>query len=398
MSETQHRGLRLTLILGSLAAFAPMSIDLYLPALPEMSRQFGVGAAQVQLTLTACLVGIGLGQLLVGPVSDALGRRWPLIIGLAVYVAASVGCALAGSVTVLTGMRLVQGLAGGAGMVIARAVVRDLFAGVEMARFFSLLMLVNGVAPIAAPLMGSLLMEVLPWPALFGVLAVYGALLLVAVGFGLAETLPPESRRTGGLSDSLRVMRRLLGTRTFMGYALTLGAVFAALFCYIAGTPFVLQHVYQLSPQQFGIAFGVNSVGIIGLGQLNRALLRRWSSRTLVAAGLTASVFGGLELLVATALGLSLPFVLVGLFVVVASVGLIAPNAVALALADRKEEAGNASALLGLTQFALGAAAAPAVGWLGGAGALGMGALMCGFTVLAGLLFVLLTGGAEAVS
>lgn len=398
MSETQHRGLRLTLILGSLAAFAPMSIDLYLPALPEMSRQFGVGAAQVQLTLTACLVGIGLGQLLVGPVSDAFGRRWPLMIGLSVYVAASIGCALAGSVTVLTGMRLVQGLAGGAGMVIARAVVRDLFAGVEMVRFFSLLMLVNGVAPIAAPLMGSLLMEVLPWPALFGVLAVYGALLLVAVGFGLAETLPPESRRTGGLADSLRVMRRLLGTRSFMGYALTLGALFAALFCYIAGTPFVLQHVYQLSPQQFGIAFGLNSVGIIGLSQLNRALLRRWSSRALVAAGLTASVFGGLELLVATALGLSLPFVLVGLFVVVASVGLIAPNAVALALADRKEEAGNASALLGLTQFALGAAAAPAVGWLGGAGALGMGALMCGFTVLAGLLFVLLTRGADALS
>ncbi|GAA5152605.1 multidrug effflux MFS transporter [Pseudonocardia eucalypti] len=391
MSETQHRGLRLTLILGSLAAFAPMSIDLYLPALPEMSRQFGVGAAQVQLTLTACLVGIGLGQLLVGPASDALGRRWPLMIGLAVYVAASIGCALAGSVTVLTGMRLVQGLAGGAGMVIARAVVRDLFAGVEMARFFSLLMLVNGVAPIAAPLMGSLLMEVLPWPALFGVLAVYGASLLVAVGFGLAETLPPQARRTGGLADSLRVMRRLLGTRSFMGYALTLGAVFAALFCYIAGTPFVLQHVYQLSPQEFGIAFGVNSVGIIGLGQLNRALLRRWSSRPLVAAGLTASVLGGLELLVATALGLSLPFVLVGLFVVVASVGLIAPNAVALALADRKEEAGNASALLGLTQFALGAAAAPAVGWLGGAGALGMGALMCGFAMLAGLLFVVLT-------
>lgn len=395
---TSASRLRLALILGSLTAFAPMSIDLYLPAFPELTRHFGVGQASVQLTLTACLAGLALGQLLVGPCSDAMGRRRPLLIGLAVYVAASVGCALAPSAVALTWLRLVQGLAGAAGLVIARAVVRDLYSGVALARFFSLLMLVNGLAPILAPLIGSQLIRVVPWQGLFAVLAGYGVLLLVGAGFGLPETLPPPARRRGGLRVTRRVMRELLADRRFVGYALASGLVFAAMFSYIAGSPFVLQQIYGLSPQLYGVAFGVNALGIAALGQLNGLLLRRLPPRRLLAAGLVLAVLGGVGLITAVVAGLGLPAVLPALFAVVASVGLVLPNSTALALSGRPEQAGSASALLGVLQYLFGAVAAPLVGAFGTGTAVPMAALMCGLTLGGLAMFALLTSPGGAVA
>ncbi|MGB6162394.1 MAG: multidrug effflux MFS transporter [Pseudonocardiaceae bacterium] len=383
--------LRLALILGLLPAFAPMSIDLYVPAFPGLARYFGVGQASVQLTLTTFLVGFTLGQLLAGPCSDAMGRRRPLLIGLAVYVMASVGCALAPSVAVLTGLRLVQGLAGSAGLVIAGAVVRDLYSGVALARFFSLLMLVNGLALILAPLMGSQLIRVVPWQGLFAVLAGYGVLLLVSVGFGLPETLPPSARRRGGLRATGRVMRELLADRRFISYVLASGSVFAAMFSYISGSPFVLQQIYGLSPQLYGVVFGVNAVGIAALGQLNGLLLRRLSPRRLLVAGLVLAVFGGVGLITAVLAGLGLPAVLPALFAVVASVGLVLPNATTLALSGRPEQAGTASALLGVLQYLFSAGAASLVGAFGAGTAVPMATLMCGLTFGGLAMFALLT-------
>ena len=390
-SVTSVAPLRLALILGSLTALAPMSIDLYLPAFPEVTRHFGVGQATVQLTMTACLAGLALGQLLAGPCSDAMGRRRPLLIGLVVYVAASVGCALVPSVAVLTGFRLVQGLAGAAGLVIARAVVRDLYSGVALARFFSLLMLVNGLAPILAPLIGSQLIRVVPWQGLFAVLAGYGVLLLVGASFGLPETLPPLAQRRGGLCATGRTMRKLLADRRFVGYALACGLMFAALFSYIAGSPFVLQQVYGLSPQLYGVAFGVNALGIAALGQLNRLLLRRLTPRRLLAAALILAALGGVGLITAVLAGLGLPVILPALFAVVASVGLVLPNSTALALAGRPEQAGSASALFGVLQYLFGAVAAPLVGASGAGTAVPMAALMCGLTLGGLAMFALLT-------
>ncbi|WP_028925186.1 multidrug effflux MFS transporter [Pseudonocardia acaciae] len=386
-----RRGAGPVLLLGSLSAFAPMSIDLYLPALPTLAGRFGVGESDIQLTLTACLAGLAVGQLLAGPCSDALGRRGPLLAGLAVYVAASLGCAVAPTAGALTGLRLVQGLAGAAGVVIARAIVRDLYSGVEMARFLSLLMLVNGMAPILAPVLGGQLLRVLPWQGLFVVLAGYGLALLVSAAFWLRETLPPSARHRDGLGAALRAMGGLLVERRFAGYVLAGSLSAATLFCYIGASPFVLQEIYRLSPQGFGLVFAANGLGIVLLGQLNRALVHRVSPRRMCLAGAGLAVLGGAEMLVAALAGLPLPAVLVGMFAVVASGGLLGPNTTALALSGRPR-AGSASAVLGTVQFLGGAAAAPLAGALYTGTAVPLAALMCGFSVAALLVLLPLSG------
>src|SRR5947209_4111624 len=213
--------LRLVLIIGALSAFGPLSLDMYLPALPSLSRDLGSGASQAQLTLTACLLGLASGQVIAGPQSDALGRRRPLLVGLLGYAVSSALCAVAPSVPVLIVLRLVQGLTGAAGIVIARAVVRDLYVGTEAARFYALTMLVNGLAPILAPIIGAQLLRVTSWRGVFLVLGAIGVVLFLAGALGLPETLPPERRRTGGIGPILLTFRRLLEDRVFVGYAVS---------------------------------------------------------------------------------------------------------------------------------------------------------------------------------
>lgn len=388
--------LRSALVLGSLTALGPLSIDMYLPALPQLTVRFEASEAAVQLTLTACLAGLGLGQLLLGPLSDAFGRRRPLVAGLAVYVAASLACALAPSVQILTAARLAQGFAGAAGVVIARAVVRDLYSGPALARFFSMLMLVNGMAPVLAPVIGGQLLRVVPRPGVFVTLAAYGVLVTLGAGLGLPETLPRTVRRPGGLRRTGRVMGRLLSDRRFVGYAAAQGLLFAAMFAYIAGSPFVLQQVYRLTAQQFGLVFGMNALGIMALGQLSGRLAHRVAPRRLLLAGLLVAVTGGAALVATSVAGLPLPAVLPGLFLVVASVGLVMPNATALAMSGHPGQAGSASALLGVMQFALGAAAAPLVGAAGTVTAVPMALLMLSLAVAALLAFALLTRAGKA--
>lgn len=388
-AERQRR-LRLVLILGALASFGPLSLDMYLPGLPQLAGDFRVSDSAVQLTLTSCLVGLSLGQLLAGPLADKWGRRGPLLVGLAAYAVASVLCALAPSVGALTGLRLVQGLAGGAGIVISRAVVSDLFQGVAAARFFSLLMLVNGAAPILAPLFGGQLLRITDWRGVFLALAVTGCGLTAAAALGLRETLPPADRRSGGLPDTLRGMGALLRDRAFVGYALSGGFALAAMFAYISGSSFVLQSVYGLSAQTFSLVFGANALGIVALGQLNSVLLRRFSVETLLRAGLALSATGGLLLLASVQLGLGLGGVLAGLFLLVSSIGLIGPNGTARAMDGHTGRRGSASALVGLLQYGAGGLAAPLVG-LGGSGtALPMAVVASSFAVAGVLTYALL--------
>src|SRR2546423_12636585 len=345
-----------------------MSIDMYLPAFPRLTGHFHASESQVQLTLTACLAGLALGQLLYGPVSDALGRRRPLYAGLVAYVVTSALCVVAPSVAVLTGLRFVQGLGGAAGIVIARAVVRDMYSGIAAARYFSALMLVNGLAPMLAPLAGSQVLRFSSWKGVFVALTGYGLVLVLGVALALPETLPPERRRRGGLRDTLRTFGRLSRDRLFVAYALGGGLVFAAMFAYISGSPFVTQEVYGVSKQTFGLIFGVNALGIVLFSQLNGWLLGRFSPSALLSAALLLNLVGGLGVLAAVASGShQLRWLLPPLFLVVASIGVVVPNTTALALAGHPETAGSASALLGLGQFVFGAAAAPLVG-LGGKG------------------------------
>ncbi|KAB2356449.1 multidrug effflux MFS transporter [Actinomadura montaniterrae] len=345
---------------------APLSIDMYLPALPKVASDLSTGAMQAQLTLTACVVGLAVGQAVAGPLSDAFGRRRPLLIGLAAYAVASLLCVAAPNVETLIALRVVQGAAGAAGIVIARAVVRDLYDGVAAAKFFSTLMLVNGLAPILAPVIGGQLLRVMPWPGVFGVLTGIGVALLLATLAWLGETLPPERRETGGLRATARTFGTLARDRSFVGPALALALAFAAMFTYISGSPFVLQDIYHLSPQAFSVAFGVNSLGIVAAGQLSGWLAGRVALARLMAAGLATVAAGGLLLLAAVLAGGGLPAVLPALFLVASGQGLIMPNATALALADRPPRVtGSASALLGLSQFALGGAAGPLAGIAG---------------------------------
>ncbi|MFC8227183.1 Bcr/CflA family multidrug efflux MFS transporter [Streptomyces sp. NPDC057287] len=368
-TTARRAGLLVTLVLGGLTALPPLSMDMYLPALPEVTGALHAPAATVQLTLTACLTGMALGQLVVGPMSDRWGRRTPLLLGMVVYVLATAICAVAPTAELLIGFRLLQGLAGAAGIVISRAVVRDLYDGDEMARFFSTLMLISGVAPVIAPVIGGQVLQFTDWRGIFVVLTLVGVLLTLVVWKWLHETLPPERRHTGGVGDALRTMRGLLADRVFTGYMIAGSLAFAALFAYVSASPFVVQEIYGASPQTFSLLFGINSVGLIAVGQINgKLLVGRVSLDKALGFGLTVISLAAVALLLMTSgvfgeVGL-LP-VAAGLFVLMSAMGLAMPNTNTQALMRTKHAAGSASALLGTSQFLIGAIASPLVGIAG---------------------------------
>jgi DHA1 family bicyclomycin/chloramphenicol resistance-like MFS transporter len=368
---------QLVLLLGTLSAFGPLSMDMYLPGLPSMAHELSAPAWAAQLTITTSMLGLAGGQLIAGPISDSLGRRRPLLAGVAAYMVMSLLCAMAPTIWALLGFRLIQGAAGAAGIVIARAIVRDLHTGVAAARFFALLMLVGGLAPILAPLAGGQLLHVTDWRGIFVVLAAIGALLLLSAWWMLGETLPAERRHGGGLAQTLHVFGGLLHDRRFMGYTLSAGLVFGAMATYISGSPFVLQDIHGVSPQLFSLLFALNAGGILLASQSSRALVVRHGPRTMLTAGVLIGTVGGLGVLVSVLADLGLAGLLPSFFVMVSSVGMVLPNAAALALADHPRTAGSASALLGLAQFATGGLAAPLAGVGGSQTALPLAALAC---------------------
>jgi DHA1 family bicyclomycin/chloramphenicol resistance-like MFS transporter len=368
---------RLIVVLGSVNAIGPLSIDMYLPAFPEIARALHTSASAVQLTLTACVAGLALGQLLFGPLSDRLGRRVPLIVAMVTYAVASLLCATATSVGALIALRFVQGLAGAGGIVIARAVVRDLRSGAAASRLFSSLMLVTGLGPILAPVVGGQLLALTSWEGIFVLLTVLSGLLAVLVFVALPETLPTERRSRQGLARTVRTMAELLRDRAFLGYALAGGLTFGALFAYISGSSFVLQRIYGLSPQLFSVAFAVNGLGLIAASQVNARIVERVGPKRLLSGALACVVTSATVLLVVVLIG-GLPVwaLLVPMFAIVSSLPFVLPNTTALALADHASVAGTASALLGVIQFMIGAIAAPLVGVAGPDSAVPMGVVM----------------------
>lgn len=381
--------LRLTLILGTLTAIGPLSIDMYLPALPAITREFATSAAATQRTLSIYFIGLAIGQALYGPLTDRFGRKRPLLVGSAIYLFASLACALAGSIESLALLRLVQALGGCAGMVVARAVVRDCFDARDSARVYSFLMLVTGLAPILAPLVGGQLLVLASWRAVFWLLAGFGGLCLALVSTALPETLPPNGRLRVGLGATLATYRRLLADRQFMGYALTGGCIFAGMFTYISGSPFVFIELYGVSPQRYGLIFGANALGLVIASQINRRLLASYPGEAILRAALAVSMAASLALVLAAASGLGgLAGLLVPLFVCIASVGLVSPNTAAAAMAPHGRIAGSASALLGVAQFVVGAGIGVLLGLLEDGSALPMAALiaLCGAMALAAFL------------
>ncbi|MGW0824695.1 multidrug effflux MFS transporter [Streptomyces sp. NPDC002845] len=369
LGALRRTGLLVTLILGGLTATPPLAMDMYLPALPEVTRSLHAPASTVQLTLTACLAGMAVGQLVIGPMSDKWGRRRPLLAGLLVYILATALCAVAPTVEFLIALRVLQGLAGSAGIVIARAVVRDLYDGVAMARFISTLMLISGVAPIIAPLIGGQILRVTDWRGVFVVLTVVGVALTAVVWTRLPETLAPADRHGGGVGAALRSMRGLLADRVFAGYMFAGGFAFAALFAYVSASPFVIQEIYGASPQTFSLLFGVNSVGLVLAGQINgKILVGRVSLDKTLMVGLTVVTLAATALLLMST-GVfgeaGLAPVATALFVLMTAMGITLPNTQALALMRVRHAAGSASALLGTSSFLIGAIASPLVGIAG---------------------------------
>jgi DHA1 family bicyclomycin/chloramphenicol resistance-like MFS transporter len=354
------------LVLGALIALGPLTIDMYLPALPAIADDLNTSSSAVQLTLAGTLVGLALGQLIIGPLSDIVGRRLPLIVGTGVHILASVACIVAPNIAVLGGLRVVQGLGAAAAAVVAMAIVRDLFSGRAAATVLSRLMLVMGVAPVLAPSLGGAVLLVGSWRLVFAALAIMGVALMTLAIVSLRETLPPERRRASGVLPVLRTYRSLLRDAQFVVLVLVAALAMASLFAYIAGSSFVLQEEFGLDEQQFAIVFAAGAISLIGASQLNVLLLGRFAPVQIVLTALSFAVFAGavMTVLAITGVGGMAGFV-VPLWFVLGAVGFVMPNAPALALSRHGEAAGGAAALLGAAQFGLGAIVAPVVGALG---------------------------------
>lgn len=356
-------GLRFPLLitLGALAAFGPLSLDLYLPSLPRIADRFGASDGATSLSLSGCMIGLAVGQLIAGPLSDRLGRLRPLLFGLFAFVITSVLCAVAPALWFLIIVRVLQGFAGATGIVIGRAVVRDIAPSERLAYIFSMLALVSGTAPVAAPLVGGALLHVMSWRGVFLVLAGVGTVITVLVLMFLRESLPDERRHSGGLRAVGSALHTLVHDRIFVGSALTLGFGSAAMFTYISLSSFVLQNQYGLSASEFSAVFAANGIGLVIAGRVNAVALRRTHAtpiRMMIIA-LVIMLAADSVLVSAGAGHLSLWVLLPALFIAIGCTGFIFPNATATGLAGHAHHAGTASALLGMMQFGAGAIAGP---------------------------------------
>jgi DHA1 family bicyclomycin/chloramphenicol resistance-like MFS transporter len=376
--------LRTILILGALSAFGPLAIDFYLPAFPAMALAFGTDENHVQLTLAAYFLGLSIGQLAYGPVADRFGRRIPLLTGVGLFTAASLACAFAPNLEWLMGARFIQALGGCAGMVISRAVVSDKCDAVGSAKVFSQLMLVMGLAPILAPMLGGLLVNTTGWQSIFLVLTGFSALAGLAVALGLPESLPAHVPRQP-LSGALRQYGRLLSDPVYLGHALTGGIAIAGMFSYIAGSPFVFIKLYGVPAEHFGWLFGINAAGFILVAQVNARMLAKRGPAFLLTRTVWIYVGAGLALLAVSSLHTDQLWpLLIPLFVCIASLGCILPNASACAMNGQGARAGSASAMLGCLQFSIAAGAATLVGVLHDGSAMPMALVisLCGILVV----------------
>lgn len=385
MTDRRAR-VRRTLVLGALSAFAPMSVDLYLPAFPALERALAADASSIQWTLASFFIGFAVGQVLYGPITDRYGRKPPLYAGLAIYVAASIGCAVAPSATALIVLRLIQALGACAAAVTARAMVRDLFEPREAARVFSTLMLVMGVAPILAPLAGSYILLAAGWQAIFVALAAFGLACLAAAAWLLPETHAGNPAHSLRLAPVLHDYARIAATPVFRHNVAASSLSIGGMFAYITASPFVFIQFHGLSAQAYGWLFGANALGLILASQLNRKLLQRASPRRIVVGAMAVQALAGLALLAAAWSGAGgVRSLAVLLFLYIACLGVILPNTAAAALAPFSRQAGSASALLGTLQFGVAGLISAIVGAVHAQSAIPMAAAiaLCGMAALA---------------
>jgi DHA1 family bicyclomycin/chloramphenicol resistance-like MFS transporter len=378
-------------VLALLTAVAPLSVDMYLPAFPAMAAEFGTSASAIQLTLTTFMVGLGLGQLFIGPLSDRFGRRRLMLAGTLVCIAAGAACALAPNIAFLTGFRFLQGFSGAAGVVLSRAVISDRARGATAARYFSIIMMINGVAPVVAPLIGGSVVGSIGWRGVFWILSGLAVAMFLGVIFRLAETHPPEHRTTGGLRAMMRDAASVFHSRRYIGYTLTFAFGFTVMFSYIAASAFVLQNVLGLSTITYSFAFAFNAVGLVVMNAINAKIVGRFGQRRLLHLGIGLLVVFSTLLVVDAALGPVLWATLGLLWCAVTSLGLVVANATALALDEVRHVAGSGSAVLGALQFGMAAIIAPLVGVGGAHTAVPMAIAMLTSALIAATALITLT-------
>ncbi|MEB6550801.1 multidrug effflux MFS transporter [Heyndrickxia sporothermodurans] len=390
--------IQLALLLGSLGLLGPFTIDTYLPSFPTIVEDFDTTASLVQISLTACLLGLGLGQLFIGPLSDVKGRRKPLLFFLCLYLLASILCSFAPNIYFLIIARFIQGFSAAGGLVVSRAVVRDLFSGKELTKFFTLMVLVGNLGPIIAPVAGGIILSFTKWNGVFIVLACIGAILIFTVSLKLKESLPVEKRVPSNLPQLMGNFGSLFKDREFMGYAFTQGFTTAGIFAYVSGIPFVYQNIYHVTPQQFSLLFGVNGLALIIGSQSVGRFTYTIPERTFLKIGLAISNVSGLFLLIALLLKTPLIAVAIPIFFFVLSISIIGTTSFTLAIESQGHIAGSASALLGLLPFVLGSLSAPLVGIAGSYTGIPMGVTIFGSSLLAFLsYFVLVRRGTIGV-
>ncbi|NKZ09643.1 multidrug effflux MFS transporter [Mycolicibacterium septicum DSM 44393] len=384
----------LIIVLALLTAVTPFSVDMYMSAFPGMADEFGTSASMIQLTLTTFLVGLAVGQLFIGQLSDRLGRRSPLLIGVVACLTASVLCAFSPSVEVLIALRFVQGFAGAAGVVIARAIITDRTRGSQAAQLYSVMMVIGVLAPILAPVLGGQVVAGLGWRAVFFALAGLNLLMLIGAFFLAGESLPVENRRPAGINAFARSAVSVLGNRRFMGYTLTLGFAAAAMFAYISASPFVLQNIIGMSPRAYSLTFGASALAVAVSGVVSARLVRTTSPRKLLLCGVSAMVIVTLLMLLNVTVGGVLPWATVALMAgFMATVGFTFANATTLAIGEVRYAAGTGSAIIGFVQYGLGAVASPLVGLAGEHSAVPMGTVMFSCAALAATALFVLTRG-----
>ncbi|WFE14769.1 Bcr/CflA family efflux MFS transporter [Bacillus atrophaeus] len=391
-NPTGKERLALAFLLGMLAILGPLNIDMYLPSFPEIADDLSARASLVQLSLTACLIGLTIGQIIVGPVSDAKGRRKPLLICIFLFALSSLFCALSPNITTLVIARFLQGFTASAGLVLSRAIVRDVFTGRELSKFFSLLMVITAVAPMVAPMTGGaiLLLPFATWHTIFHFLTLIGFILVLIIALRLKETLPPEKRIPSSIGTSVRTMGSLMKDRSFIGYALTVGFIHGGSFAYVSGTPFVYQDIYGVSPQVFSILFGINGLAIITgsfiIGRYGGIIHEKSLLRIAVITAFIATAV----LLTMTIVHGPLITLVISIFIYMITIGMVLTSTFTLAMENQGHRAGSASAMLGMLPLLLGSIVSPLVG-INETTAIPMGAIMFITSVIGSLAFFKLT-------
>lgn len=360
--ELKMKPLKLAAILGTLGAFAPLSIDMYLPSLPHIAEELHTSQTSVQLSITFFLFGLVCGQLLIGPISDAKGRRKPLLIGLAIYSVSSLFCIFAPTIQWFVALRFVQGFSGASGIVLSRAILRDVFSGRRLTKVFAMLALIQGAAPVLAPVLGGMILLFAPWKGVFFFLTVYGIATFLVVFFYLPESLDVRLRRAGNIKGTLKTFKGLLLDRSFIGFALAMAFIHMMMFAYISGSSFALQNIYGISAQLFSIIFAMNGLGIVLCSQIAGRLVNRIDEKKLLATGIGMAFLGTFFLLMMLILKAGIYFVLPPLFIAISSVGLVNTTGQSMALQNQGKVAGSASALIGVLQYVLSGTFAPFTG------------------------------------